>query len=155
MGLDKNFKLCFRGTIAIKTPWIKWNKLSFFIICRKPTAFFDDRRIRICLTWSASRGMWEWKVLSDRLLFVWLLQKGITSRLIGILTIYASKIKFKYLIERRRTVVFSDNKPITSAFVKQHGSSHSPHQMRLLSQLNLSTQCRTLLAQITLPFPTR
>jgi cleavage and polyadenylation specificity factor subunit 1 len=50
-----------------------------------------------------------------------------------LLSIYAATIKFKHIIEGRQCVVFTDHKPIVSAFKKN--SAHSPRQTRQLSLL--------------------
>ena len=50
------------------------------------------------------------------------------------LAIYAVTVKFRYLIEGKRTVVFTDHKPIACTFRRICASNnHSPRQARQLS----------------------
>ena len=50
------------------------------------------------------------------------------------LAIYAATVKFRYLIEGRKTVVFTDHRPIACTFGRISASNnHSPRQARQLS----------------------
>ena len=51
------------------------------------------------------------------------------------LAIFAATIKFKHLIERRHTVVFTDHKPITSSLQRSENNTNKPRQSRQFSLL--------------------
>ena len=51
-----------------------------------------------------------------------------------LLAIYATTVKFRYLIEGRKTIVFTDHKPIACTFRRISASNnHSPRQARQIS----------------------
>ena len=52
-----------------------------------------------------------------------------------LLAIFAATLKFKFLIEGRHTVVFTDHKPITCSFKRSKNKTNNPRQSRHISLL--------------------